>query len=108
MKNYPIWKTFLVLLLVSLGIIFTIPSLIYEEDTKNKSDNNKWIRLSDMYPDFKAWWNESISNKRVPNKNELKDYLNNIKVWGKYILPASKWYGFRFKTIEDELHEYSD
>jgi P4 family phage/plasmid primase-like protien len=79
---------------------------IYEEQTKTKSDNTRWIRLSDMYPDFKAWWNESISNKKLPNKNELKDYLNNPKVWGKFTLPASKWYGFRFKTIEDEISEY--
>ena len=79
-----------------------------EEQDKCKKDNTRWIRLSDMYPDFKNWWNESISNKKVPNKNELKDYLNNPKVWGKYILPASKWYGFRFKTIEDEINEYDD
>ena len=49
--------------------------------------------------------NISISNQKVPNKNELKDYLNNNKVWGKYALPASKWYGFRFKTIDDEVDE---
>ena len=78
---------------------------IFEEENKNKKDNTRWIRLSDMYPDFKNWWNESISNKKVPNKNELKDYLNNSKVWGKYSLPASKWYGFRFKTIEDEIND---
>tara|TARA_Y100000591_G_scaffold333282_1_gene375321 strand:+ start:3983 stop:6781 length:2799 start_codon:yes stop_codon:yes gene_type:complete len=81
---------------------------IHEEDVKSKKDNTRWIRLSDIYPDFKSWWNESISNKKVPNKNELKDYLNNPKVWGKYTLPASKWYGFRFKTIEDEISEYDD
>lgn len=78
---------------------------IFEEENKNKKDNTRWIRLSDMYPDFKNWWNESISNKKVPNKNELKDYLNNSKVWGKFSLPASKWYGFRFKTIEDEIND---
>ena len=33
MKNYPIWKTFIVLTLVCLGIIFAIPSLLYKEDT---------------------------------------------------------------------------
>tara|TARA_Y100001972_G_C7648051_1_gene325748 strand:+ start:15 stop:1064 length:1050 start_codon:yes stop_codon:yes gene_type:complete len=81
---------------------------IYEEDIKDKKDNTRWIRLSDIYPDFKSWWNESVSNKKVPNKNELKDYLNNSKVWGKFSLPASKWYGFRFKTIEDEVNEYAD
>lgn len=85
-----------------------IDERIFEEDVKNKKDNTRWIRLSEIYPDFKSWWNESISNKKVPNKNELKDYLNNTKIWGKYSLPASKWYGFRFKTIEDEVNEYEN
>lgn len=82
-----------------------IDERIFEIKEKNKKDNTFWIRLSDMYPDFKMWWSESISNQKVPNKNELKDYLNNNKVWGKYALPASKWYGFRFKTIDDEVDE---
>ena len=33
MKYYPVWKILLVLLLVSLGIIFSIPSILYKEDT---------------------------------------------------------------------------
>ena len=48
MKNYPMWKSILVLLVVSLGIIFAIPTLIYKEESKNwflqntrkLSDNN--------------------------------------------------------------------
>ena len=35
MKNYPLWKIFLVFILVSLGIIFAIPSILYQEDTGN-------------------------------------------------------------------------
>ena len=41
MKNYPLWKTFLVLLTISLGIIFTIPSFLYKEDSTNWFLNNK-------------------------------------------------------------------
>ncbi len=41
MKNYPLWKSILVFLVVSLGIIFTIPSLIYQEDPKNWFLKNK-------------------------------------------------------------------
>ena len=33
MKNYPLWKVFVVLILLSLGIIFAIPSLLYKENT---------------------------------------------------------------------------
>ena len=33
MKNYPLWKIFLVFILVSLAVIFAIPSILYQEDT---------------------------------------------------------------------------
>ena len=33
MKNYPLWKIFIVFLLVSLGVIFAIPSILYTEDS---------------------------------------------------------------------------
>ena len=33
MKNYPLWKIFVVFILLSLGIIFAIPSLLYKQDT---------------------------------------------------------------------------
>jgi len=35
MKNYPLWKIFLVFILVSLGVIFAIPSILYQEDSGN-------------------------------------------------------------------------
>ena len=35
MKNYPLWKIFLVFILVSLGVVFAIPSILYQEDTGN-------------------------------------------------------------------------
>ena len=35
MKNYPLWKIIVVFLLVSLGVIFAIPSILYKEDTGN-------------------------------------------------------------------------
>ena len=33
MKNYPLWKIFVVIILVSLGVIFAIPSILYKEDS---------------------------------------------------------------------------
>jgi len=33
MKNYPLWKIFIVFLLVSLGVIFSIPSILYKENS---------------------------------------------------------------------------
>ena len=41
MKNYPIWKSFIVILLVSLGVIFSIPSIIYDNETDNWFLKNK-------------------------------------------------------------------
>ena len=35
MKNYPLWKIFIVFLLLSLGVIFAVPSILYKEDTGN-------------------------------------------------------------------------
>ena len=41
MKNYPIWKSFIVILLVLLGVIFSIPSIIYDNETDNWFLKNK-------------------------------------------------------------------
>ena len=41
MKNYPLWKLILILTLVSLSFIFTIPSLIYQEEPDNWFLDNK-------------------------------------------------------------------
>ena len=35
MKNYPLWKLFTVVILVTLGVVFAIPSLLYKENTGN-------------------------------------------------------------------------
>ncbi len=41
MQNYPIWKSFTVVSLVLLGIIFAIPSIIYDENSENWFLKNK-------------------------------------------------------------------
>ena len=41
MKNYPLWKATLVILVISLGIIFTLPTLLYKENSNNWFLNNK-------------------------------------------------------------------
>ena len=41
MKNYPLWKSFLVLTIISIGIIFAIPSILYKDDSSNWFLNNK-------------------------------------------------------------------
>ncbi len=41
MKNYPIWKSFTVIVLVFLGVIFSIPSILYKDETDNWFLKNK-------------------------------------------------------------------
>ena len=41
MINYPIWKSFTVILLVIIGIIFAIPSIIYDDESENWFLKNK-------------------------------------------------------------------
>ena len=41
MKNYPLWKSILVILVVFTGVIFSLPSIIYKEDSGNWYLDNK-------------------------------------------------------------------
>ena len=41
MKNYPLWKSILVILVIGAGIVFAIPSIIYSENPSNWFLNNK-------------------------------------------------------------------
>ncbi len=41
MKNYPLWKSFTVISFVILAVIFSIPSIIYDDETKNWFLKNK-------------------------------------------------------------------
>ena len=41
MSNYPLWKSLLVILVISTGVIFAIPSIIYSEDSTNWFLKNK-------------------------------------------------------------------
>ena len=41
MKNYPLWKSVIVFLVIGTGIIFAIPSIIYSENPSNWFLKNK-------------------------------------------------------------------
>jgi len=41
MKNYPLWKSIVVIFVICTGIIFAIPSIIYSENPSNWFLNNK-------------------------------------------------------------------
>ena len=41
MKNYPLWKSIIVISIILLGIIFAIPSIVYKQNTSNWFYENK-------------------------------------------------------------------
>ena len=41
MKNYPLWKSLVVIFVIIMGVIFSIPSIIYKQDSNSWFLNNK-------------------------------------------------------------------
>ncbi len=88
MKNYPIWKSFTVISLVLLGIIFSIPSIIYDDNSENWFLKNKINLGLDLQGgsyllleiDSDPLVKEKIQSKVIPLKKLLKennlDYTN--------------------------------
>ena len=80
MKNYPLWKSTLVLLVISAGIIFAIPSLIYQENSENWFLKNK-INLGLDLQGGSYLLLEVESD--VLFKEELENKINDLK-YGEY------------------------
>ena len=91
MKNYPIWKSFIVILLVSLGVIFSIPSIIYDNETDNWFLKNKInlgldlqggsyllleVQLDALYSEELENFSDSI--RLIARENQTK--INQIKL----------------------------
>ena len=85
MKNYPIWKTFIVFIVVVLAIIFSIPSFLYKEDTKNWYFDNKVNLGLDLQggqefllaPKIESWLINEFSN--YTNSNAKKDLFEALE-----------------------------
>ena len=91
MKNYPLWKSFTVIILVFLGVIFSIPSLIYDDSSENWFLKNKInlgldlqggsyllleVQLETLYAEELENFSDSI--RILSRENQSK--INNIKV----------------------------
>jgi len=87
MKNYPIWKSFTVVSLVLLGIIFAIPSIIYDENSENWFLKNKInlgldlqggsyllleVQLDVLYKEYAYKYSASITLSLL-EKSSIKD-----------------------------------
>ncbi len=77
MKNYPIWKTFIVLTLVCLGIIFAIPSFVYKEDSNNWFFENK-VNLGLDLQGGSHILLEVQSDVLI--KEEIENFIDNIRL----------------------------
>jgi P4 family phage/plasmid primase-like protien len=65
------------------------------EDTRNMND---MILLSDLYDEFKVWYEDVFSNTKYPNKSEFRKYLRK-KYTDKRISSSSKEIkGFRMRS----------
>ncbi len=106
MKNYPLWKSFTVIFLVILGIVFSIPSIIYNDNSNNWFLKNKInlgldlqggsyllleVQLDVLYKEELQNFSDSIRllardntskiNKIIVNKNDvLVTFENNNKI----------------------------
>ena len=106
MKNYPLWKSFTVIFLVILGIVFSIPSIIYNDNSNNWFLKNKInlgldlqggsyllleVQLDVLYKEELQNFSDSIRllardntskiNKIIVNKNDVSvTFENNSKI----------------------------
>ena len=66
-------------------------------------DDKTILSLSEIYISFKEWYREGWTNMNIPNKNDVREYLE--KMWGES-LRGYKWRGYRIRTIdEDDVNE---
>ena len=63
-----------------------------------------FMQLSELYSQFKEWFRDSLPGNTVPIKNDVKEYF--MKYWGE---AGNKggigWYGYRTRTIKDDVGE---
>ena len=65
-------------------------------------EDQKYIRIDEMYDDFKLWYRGGFPGNTIPVKNDVKDYFS--KFWGEPE-PGVRWYGYRIRCIDDDVQE---
>ena len=65
-------------------------------------EDDKYIRIDELYDDFKTWYKNSFPNNQLPVKNDVKDYFN--KAWNE-AENGVRWYGYRIRTIDDDVKD---
>jgi P4 family phage/plasmid primase-like protien len=65
-------------------------------------DKNRGLSITEVYSSFQQWFRENFPRFPVPDKNELKDDLN--QRWGPQTTDL-KWPGVRFRTQQDSFDD---
>ena len=69
------------------------------EALEDTSDNNDFIGLTEMYDEFRIWYEDIFGNNKHPSKMEFKKYLK--KKYPKNLI-GIELKGFRFKVKTDK------
>lgn len=67
-------------------------------------EDDKYIKIDELYDDFKEWFRKGNPGNSIPAKNIVKEYF--IKLWNE---PEKgvKWFGYRVRTIDDDIKDGS-
>ena len=77
MKNYPLWKSILVILVILTGIIFSIPSILYNEDSTLLSlDVSIWFKIKNSFKSYNLLNSKGLGKifrlESVNNRNDAE------------------------------------
>ena len=65
-------------------------------------EDEKYIRIDEMYDEFKIWYRGGFPGNSIPVKNEVKEYF--CRFWGDPE-PGVRWYGYRVRSIDDDVKD---
>lgn len=67
-------------------------------------EDDKYIKIDELYDDFKEWFRKGNPGNAIPAKNNVKEYF--IKLWNE---PEKgvRWFGYRIRTIDDDIKDGS-
>ena len=96
MKNYPTWKWIIILIIISLAIVFSIPTYVYQDDTDNWFLKNKINLGLDLQ-------GGSYLLLEVESSVLIKEELNNIDDVVRQIARKEKTRIANIEIKEDEI-----
>ena len=65
-------------------------------------EDEKYIKIDEMYDEFKIWYRGGFPGNSIPVKNEVKDYFWRF-CWVPE--PGVWWCGYRVRSIDDDVKD---